>query len=317
MDETEGLKVIPISPHDDEPAGAGECSPEFDGPACDVHRLGGVLEQIAEGLHHLHESGMLHRDLKPSNVLVTPAGRVAILDFGLVAEVPGGPRSERRQSGRPPGPLVSIPPVAGLRPDGSRPRGRDDQVHGPGAGRRSAAHPRGGLVQLRRHAVRGPGRRPAVRRQASPHPVAETQDGSGPPARRRRGIPAELDSLCVKLLRANPTEHPSYAEIMGRCASQCAAPRQPSLAAIAQTEHPFVGRESELSRLHDARDSSTKAGRSLCSCTAVRAAARRLIQRFLANWRMDRDAILSGSCFEQESVPFKAVDSLVDSLSRY
>ena len=60
-----------------------------DKPACDLARLRSVLKQIAAGLHFLHESGMLHRDLKPPNVLVTPTGRVAILDFGLIAEVEG------------------------------------------------------------------------------------------------------------------------------------------------------------------------------------------------------------------------------------
>ena len=43
----------------------------------------GYVRQIADALAYAHGQGIIHCDIKPSNVMITPTGRVRVLDFGI------------------------------------------------------------------------------------------------------------------------------------------------------------------------------------------------------------------------------------------
>ena len=46
-----------------------------------------IIRQIADALDYAHARKVMHRDIKPGNILVSPKGRVQLLDFGLAAQI--------------------------------------------------------------------------------------------------------------------------------------------------------------------------------------------------------------------------------------
>jgi hypothetical protein len=254
-----------------------------------------VFGQLAQGVEALHGAGILHRDLKPSNVLVTANARVVVLDFGLaLSPIRGGVFQTDALVG-------SLAYMSPEQAEGSRTTDASDWysfgmvLYEALGGRDLLA---GGPLEI-------------FNRKLHFDPV--------PGVPLVPGAPADLDALCVALLRRDPKARPSASEILARLrgtpqASHSA--RSPLARAVAAP----VGRASELAALWEAFEAAQRGRLVTCHLRGRSGVGKsRLAHHFLGEVSRDAPGTipLAGRCYEQESVPYKALDSLIDELAVY
>jgi serine/threonine protein kinase/tetratricopeptide (TPR) repeat protein len=244
-----------------------------------LERLYGAFRQLAAGVARLHAAGVLHRDLKPSNVLLTPEDRVAILDFGLVTErVQRAADGESKNAGTP---RYMAPEV----------------LRGQGATEASDWFAVGVMLH---QALTG--------RHPMPNPTSIP------------GAPEALSSLCCALLAQEPERRPDGAEVLRRLRALEPGGDVVALAetAAAPAIAPFVGRRDELARLDEAFAKTTRGGSLTLHVSGDSGIGKSsLCERFLDGAKRRGALVATGRCYVQESLPYKALDGVLDELTRH
>ena len=258
-------------------------------------RLYDGVKQLALGLNTLHQAGMLHRDIKPSNVLVTTEGRVVLVDFGLASQFEEG--SDERPTGIHGTPEYMAPEQAACNPI-------------------SPASDWYAVGVMIYEVLTGywpiQGRRLQIifdKQTKTPRPPRELNPE----------VPDDLNNLCVALLDRDQDKRPTAIDVL-----QCIGADQELIDSLQTTTRvgsgqtlELVGREGHLQDLHASfRQVTTGMTKTIFVHGKSGMGKSVLIQKFLGDIRTgDEAVVLTGRCYEQESVPFKALDSLIDSLS--
>ena len=260
-------------------------------------RLRQVMLALTEGVEAIHRAGKIHRDLKPSNVLVGRAGKVTILDFGLVETDREDASVTASQEGA--GTPAYMAPEQML-PNGVCP---ESDWYAVGV---MLFETLTGELPFRGTALQ------VIKAKAALQPAPD-------PRTLEPDAPEDLSTLARDLLAPLPEDRPTPAQIRSRLGGlRERSPRESareSSGAPASMRPLFIGRVAELARLEEA----TRARSGVIALRGLSGMGKTtLIERFLAEVkaRTPEAIVLHGRCYERESLPFKAFDPIVDELSR-
>jgi len=262
-----------------------------------IKRLKEALKQLAAGLGTLHHAEILHRDVKPSNVMVTTERRLVLLDFGLAADLQPELRGSTTRG------IQGTPEYMSPEQAAARETRAASDWYAVGVM----------LYELLTGFLPFSG---------SPLGVIQRKQTEDPvdPLELAPDAPPELCRLCTALLDRDPEKRPTAVEVLHALdATDMADVLRKSQRADNRRSVELVGRERHLEALKQGFE-RIQAGESLSIFVHGQSGMGKsvLIQRFLQEVRRtDGAVVLEGRCYEQESVPFKALDSLVDNLCDY
>jgi eukaryotic-like serine/threonine-protein kinase len=265
-----------------EAAGAGVASSR-ESSAVEQSRLRLAFCQLAEGIHHLHQNGKVHRDIKHSNVVVTAEGEVKILDYGLIRELNGEAITQHIL-----GTFVFMAPEQA---DGVSSNASDWYSFGV-----MLYHALTGRMPFEGESWR------VLQDKRIKEPV--------PPRELVPTVPADLDGLCVKLLRLAPQDRPTGEEVL-RLLSSLVPPIPPP--------RLFVGREAALKELREAY-AAVRDGQTVQVLVHGNSGIGKstLLDHFLNAIRETGEAVvLAGRCNERVVAPHEALHSIMDALTQY
>ena len=256
----------------------------------DEERLRLALAQVVEGVGVLHDAAIVHRDIKPSNVLTDRNGRIVILDFGLALDSTGSTtETDEHFCGT----------IAYMSPE-------------QGAGHRSVeSSDCYSIGVLLYQALTG-----QLPHRGTPYEILASKQSRDPasPLELNPDLPPDLAAICIRLLARNPSERPGSGEILRMLGeTPHSGPGQ------LRRDSRFVGRTRELEELNAAL-SICRNGHPVTIYVHGPSGMGKttLISHFLARRETRADAvILQGRCYERESLPYKALDGVVDNLTRY
>jgi tetratricopeptide (TPR) repeat protein len=266
--------------------------------ALDAGRLRMSLIQLAQGLAAIHRAGKLHRDLKPSNVRVTPEGRVVILDFGISADVVLGDS-----------PVRTVEEGIWGTPEYMSPEQAEKQAI-PSSDWYSVG------CMLYEALTGNP---PFIGRPLKVLTDKREREPSRPELPGSE-MPADLADLCMQLLERDPDRRPSGSDVLRRLG---ATQRPTPARGLAQplVDAPLIGRERQMAEL-DQAFAAAQAGQAVTVYVHGPSGIGKsvLVERFLQRLAGETDPppiVLRGRCYVRESMPYKGVDGIVDSLTQF